>query len=121
MRYIDVYKTALPLMGEDSEAENNVLELDAEELLPMIVYSLLPVDRLKKQSVGETSISSPSLLISLDDFWPLDDCFLPCAAHYLAAYMLGAGDTDLSNLLYVRAEAMKRIISDGIPFTVEKI
>jgi hypothetical protein len=35
--------------------------------------------------------------------------------------MLGAGDTDLSNLLYVRAEAMKRIISDGIPFTVEKI
>ena len=121
MKYRDVYKTALSLMGEGTGTANSTLELDAEELLPMIVYSLLPVDRLKKQSVGETSISSPSLIISLDDTWPLDDCFLPCASHYLAAYILGASDPDLSNLLYIRAEAMKRIISDGIPYVIERI
>lgn len=121
MTYRDVYKAALPLMGEGAETVDSALELEAEELLPMIVYSLLPVDRLKKKSVGETSVSSPSLLVSLDHVWPLDDGFLPCAAFYLASYMIGADDPELSSMLYVRAEATRRIISDGIPYVIERI
>ena len=114
----DIYKAALPLMGEvasESNAER------AEELLTSVIYCLLPVDRLKKKSVGETAIPAPKLSTSLDDVWPLDSCFLPCAAHYLAAYMLGSEDPDLSVMLYARAEALKRIISDQIPFVIEKI
>ena len=103
-----------------TDGDFHMLEEKAEELLPMVVYGLLPLDRLKKKSVGEASISSPELLIELDDLWPLDGSFLPCAAHYLASYMIGADDPDLANLLYVRAEAMKRIISDGIPYVIEK-
>lgn len=121
MTYKDVLRAALPLMGEGGRADDVTLEADAEELLPMVVYSLLPLDRLKKKSVGETSIASPQTLIELDDYWPLERTFLPCAAHYLASYMIGADDPDLANLLYVRAEAMRRIISDGIPYTIEKI
>lgn len=121
MTYRDVYKAALPLIGEGAGTSNSTLELTAEELLPMIVYSLLPLDRLKKKAVGEASVSSPSLLITLDKTWPLDDGFLPCAAFYLASYMIGADDPELSTMLYVRAEATKRIISDGIPYVIERI
>lgn len=119
MTYRDVYKSALSLIGEGGGDE--MLELRTEELIPMVVYALHPLDRLKKKSVGEASISSPELLIELDDPWPLDGSFLPCAAHFLASYMVGADDPELANLLYVRAEAMKRIISDGIPYVIERI
>lgn len=121
MIYRDIYNAALPLMGEGTGASDSVLEEKAKELIPMLVYSLLPLDRIKKKSAGEASISTPQLQVELDDYWPLEKAFLPCAAHYLASYMIGADDPDLANLLYVRAEAMRRIISDGIPYTVERI
>ncbi len=121
MTYREIYKAALSLIGEGGREEEVMLEEKAEELIPMVVYSLLPLDRLKKKSVGGASISAPQTFIELDDYWPLEESFMPCAAHYLASYMIGADDPDLANLLYVRAEAMRRIISDGIPYVIERI
>lgn len=121
MTCLDIYHGALALTGNRPASAEADYSGRAAEIIPMVIMSLLPLDRMIKRNAGNPSAACPELPLSLEEEWPLEKEFFACAAYYLASELLIHDDPEQSNLLYVRAEAMRRIISDTIPYTLEKI
>lgn len=121
MTCLEIYKGALTLTGERPATNEADLASRATVILPMVIMSLSPLDRLIKRSKGNATVAPPPASLALESEWPLEDEFYSCAAHYLASELMASEDPELSAILYVRAEALRRMISEVIPFTIEKI
>ncbi len=121
MTYKDVYTAALTLTGDAPASSNASYENRAGYILPMVVASLLPLDRIVRRNAGKKPTPMPPPNVDLASEWPLDDEFFPVAAYYLASELLSSDDPEESSSLYVEAEAMRRILSDAIPYTVESV
>ncbi len=121
MIYEDVYNGALTLTGSKPASPEASYREYSTYLLPMIVGSLLPLDRLAKKNAGLSPAKMPPPQINLSNKFPLEDEFYPATAYYLAAELVANEDQNLSSMLYIKAEALRRIVSNCIPFSVEEV
>ncbi len=119
MTYRDIYAAAICLMGNNPVSAETKYEEKSQRLLPMVVISLLPIDRIIKKNSGDEPTAFPDPEIELSDAFPLPESFMPAAAHYLACELTAPEDPDASSELYARAEAQKRILQSSIPFVYE--
>ena len=97
-----IYESALALLGESLKTNDNT---DYEERAPYIIANFCSEakeadkDWRNAQELGNQT-DWDTLFISLDEIFPLSDCFASAAAFYLAAMLVTESNPDLYDKLY---------------------
>lgn len=121
MTNLDIYQGALTLTGDRPASSEADYSERAKVLIPIALQALAPLDRILKRSRGKVPIPISGACVDMDDLSPLEDDLFACACYYLASELTAFEDSGLSSELFVRGEALRRIISDSIPFELKRI
>ena len=121
MTNLEIYKGAVALTGDKPSTNGADYEERAKVLLPIVCQTLAPIDRILKRHLGKAPIPIEIFSSEMDATSPLENNLYSCACHYLASELTAFEDADLSAELFVRAEALRRILGESIPFEIKKI
>jgi len=121
MRGTDVLRGALALLGDAPASAEAGYEDRAAAMLGMVYQSLLPPDRILKRHRGKAPVLITDFSLPLDSDPGIEDDFFACACHLLASELTAFEDSDLSAALFVRGEALKRLVAESIPFEVKRL
>lgn len=117
----DIYLGALTLIGDRPSSEGSDYEGRARHLIPMALQTLAPIDRILKRQRGKAPARLLVIQVNMDKESPIEDELFSCACYYLASELTAFEDAQLSEELFVRGEALRRILSESIPFELKRM
>ena len=121
MTNLEIYQGALSLTGDRPSSHGADYEERATLIIPIVSQALAPIDRLLKRFLGKPPVPINEFSCTLEENSPLEENLFACACHYLASELTAFEDAELSNLLFIRAEALRRSLFESIPYEIKKI
>ena len=123
MKNRDIYSSALGLLAQSIDSEENV---DFEDRAPYILATFcrdaFELDRTLRSILGLASAKEfTGAYLSLDVDFPLLEKFTAIAAKYLAAMLIIDENSDLSDRLYAMYCDSMATLQSQIPAVIEKI
>ena len=117
----DIFLGALTLIGDRPSSDGADYEERARHLIPMALQTLAPMDRILKRQRGKVPVRLLVIQVDMEKNAPIEDDLFSCACYYLAAELTAFEDSQLSAELFVRGEALRRILSESIPFELKRM
>ena len=123
MKNRDIYATALGLLAQNIDGEENVdLEDRAQYILASFCREVFEFDKTARRLLGISAEKCfSSAILSLDSDFPLLERFAPIAAKYLAAMLIIDEDGELSDRLYSMYCDSMATLQAQLPAVIEKI
>lgn len=123
MKNRDIYSTALGLLAQNIDGEENSdLEDRAQYILASFCREVFEFDKVARRLLGLAAEKEFNrTLLSLDGDFPLLDRFSPIAAKYLAAMLIIDEDGELSDRLYSMYCDSMAALQSQLPAVIEKI
>lgn len=121
MKNLEIYNGAVALMGNKPSSAEADYEARATAILPIVCQTLAPIDRILKRHLGKAPVGIEEFSSGMESESPLENILYSCACHYLASELTAFEDPDLSNVLFIRAEALRRSVGESIPFELKRM
>ena len=123
MKNRDIYESALRILAQSSVlGENEDFEDRAPYLLASFCSEALEINRHLCEALGMTPLTQmDSVLLPLEETFPLLDRLAPIACLYLAAMLILDEDGETSDKLYARYCEKITALWHEIPAVIEKI
>ena len=119
----DVYTASVRMISEmPNSPDTEDYESRAPYLLGTVIAQLLPIDKLYRRAIGDSSkAATQSVCVDLSSVFPLCDRFVTAATYYLAAMLVMEENEVLGDRLFAFYADEVATIQSTLPARAEKI